>query len=549
LKHTYLKFSLLAGIVIGTFAGHAQCTGGTAEGVTLTPTAVWQTVTTHSDKYYKFNAIAGDVYIFSYCSCDGGVLNYAADLTIDSVNGGVAVVGNYQSSNFNEAGAYNYSPCSTQVTWKCNVTGVYDVLTNVDYCAVTTGKTATMAYIQIPPTVCYSVSSPAYAFDAYGTGTDFQNTGIDDAFAKGIPIGFQFCYNSIFYDSVILSTNGYIIFKHKNHCDSIVPKAQNFSSYTTEPQPFNDVTQTVFSSPAVMFPWEDLYPVLGGTLKYKVYGVAPNRHLTITLNDVPLFQCNAKLITTQVQLFETTYKIQINSDTIPRCASWTPGGNPVIALVDSTGFAAVVPAGRNQNTNWVEHQQSWLFTPTGCCPVPLPVELIDFSCSGVSNGIALNWMTATETNNRFFTIQHSLDGINFTTIAQIPGAGNSTDTRNYTYTDTNTLGGINYYRLLQTDFDGKTKTFNTTSCTSGKVLPGTIFPNPASGSFTVCLGPSQNVQTLTIYDLVGRKVQSQQFDPADDYQNHIILVPNLKGLYFVELTGGQENVIRKVVLK
>ena len=548
MKHIYATFSLLAGLVLYTVTGHAQCTGGTAETTTLTPTNVWQTVTTHSHKYYKFNAVAGDVYIFSYCSCDGGSVAFAVDLTIDSTNGANAVIGaDNSSSNFSEDN--DGSPCSAQVSWKCSVSGVYDVLTNVDYCANTTGKTATMAYIQVPPSVCYTVTNPAYTFDPYATGTDFVNTGIDDGFANSIPIGFQFCYNSIFYDSVLLSTNGYIVFKKKNHCDSIVPNAYNFSSYTTETIPFSTTTQTIFTAPSVMFPWQDLYPVIGGTLKYSTYGVAPNRRLTISLNAIPLYLCNAMHTTSQVQLYETSYKIEVNYDSIAYCATWSEGGQGVIGLLDSTGYAAVVPTGRNHTPNWSAKKQSWLFTPGACCPTPLPVELMDFSCAPANNGITLYWRTASETNNRFFTIQHSMDGISFTTIYQTPGAGNSTTDRSYSYTDTNTLGGTNYYRLQQTDFDGKTQTFNVTSCTSARQIAGNIFPNPASGSFTITIGSSQEPQTLAMYDVVGRKVYSQQIAPNGEFINYTVNVPNLKGLYLVEITGGQQSIIRRLLLK
>ncbi len=537
-------YTLIFILCFYSFAANAQCSGGTLQGA-ITPTAAWQTITTHSDKYLTFAGTAGTVYIFSYCSCDGGSCNYAVDLTIDTNTTGFTVYGNNFSTNYN---ADNSSVgCSTTITWRCNANATYRVLTNVDPCAATTGKTATMAYIAINPSVCYTVTNPAYTFDTYNSGTAFTGTGIDDGFANTIPIGFQFCYNGIFYDSVIMSTNGYIIFKQGN-CDSLKKKSGNFSSYTTCNIPFTDGTTTAWTTPAVMFPWIDAYPVAGGTLVHKIYGVAPNRHLTISWNKVPLFQCTGKKITTQVQLYETNYKIQVNYDTVPYCASWGPGGSGTLGLVDSTGFAAVVAPGRQRSNLWRASQQSWLFTPS-CCPVPLPVQLTGFTCSPAGNGINLFWGTATEVNNRYFTLQRSLDGINFTTIWQGPGAGNSDKYRSYSYLDTNTMSGTNYYRLQQTDFDGKTTTFNTISCTSGKQMAGNIFPNPASESFTVTIGPSDNTQTLTIYDLVGRAVHTENFDPQSGFENHVVHVPSLKGVYFVEITGWAQSIIRKVVLK
>ncbi len=64
----------------------------------------------------------------------------------------------------------------------------------------------------------------------------------------------------------------------------------------------------------------------------------------------------------------------------------------------------------------------------------LPVELLDFSAKEDMESINLEWSTATETNNDFFTVYHSYDEINFEPIKNIEGAGNSSQTRNYNYT-------------------------------------------------------------------------------------------------------------------
>src|SRR6185369_10915916 len=40
---------------------------------------------------------------------------------------------------------------------------------------------------------------------------------------------------------------------------------------------------------------------------------------------------------------------------------------------------------------------------------PLPVNFIDFTGKGIQGQTHLKWSTASETNNDFFSIQHSLD--------------------------------------------------------------------------------------------------------------------------------------------
>jgi len=86
----------------------------------------------------------------------------------------------------------------------------------------------------------------------------------------------------------------------------------------------------------------------------------------------------------------------------------------------------------------------------------LPITLISFEVAvNEDNEVKLDWTTATEVNNSFYTIERSTDGINFETVANIDGAGNSNAVLFYTYVDTKPVNGLSFYRLKQTDFNGE----------------------------------------------------------------------------------------------
>ena len=87
----------------------------------------------------------------------------------------------------------------------------------------------------------------------------------------------------------------------------------------------------------------------------------------------------------------------------------------------------------------------------------LPVRWLSFTASNVEqNKAQLQWTTATEQNNRGFTIQRSTDAQTYINIGFVPasGGGNSNASRQYQFKDANPLNGINYYRLQQMDVDG-----------------------------------------------------------------------------------------------
>jgi hypothetical protein len=68
--------------------------------------------------------------------------------------------------------------------------------------------------------------------------------------------------------------------------------------------------------------------------------------------------------------------------------------------------------------------------------------------------VDLNWVTASETNNDFFTVERSTDAQQFEAVSTKNGAGNSSSILYYNDKDFQPLQGISYYRLRQTDFNG-----------------------------------------------------------------------------------------------
>lgn len=86
----------------------------------------------------------------------------------------------------------------------------------------------------------------------------------------------------------------------------------------------------------------------------------------------------------------------------------------------------------------------------------LPVTLISFDAKPKANkSVELKWSTASEIGNAFFTIERSLNGREFTPIANIQGSGDSDDIIHYSFEDLFPRNGTSYYRLKQNDFNGE----------------------------------------------------------------------------------------------
>lgn len=137
------------------------------------------------------------------------------------------------------------------------------------------------------------------------------------------------------------------------------------------------------------------------------------------------------------------------------------------------------------------------------CPgIALPIELLSFAGECKQNSINLKWTTASETNNDFFTIERSLDGLNFEIIGKLKGGGNSNKVLNYSFM---TLPGTFYYRLKQTDFNGvfKYSKFIYVNCQTHESLSIKVYPNPGTNELTLEKVTDKDVINFEIINVLG----------------------------------------------
>ncbi len=187
---------------------------------------------------------------------------------------------------------------------------------------------------------------------------------------------------------------------------------------------------------------------------------------------------------------------------------------------------------------------------------PLPVTLISFTASPVPNGIELNWSTATELNNDYFTLEHSVDGMQYSIVDNIDGAGNSNEVINYSYMDENPLPGTSYYRLTQTDFDGTEKIFSSISInndgTSFALSVVNVYPNPFTGYFSITYNCDSKCTTLLeVRNSEGKLIFTEPL-PSSPGMNHFDFNRNTKlpnGIYFVALSQGKNKTEARRIIK
>lgn len=167
---------------------------------------------------------------------------------------------------------------------------------------------------------------------------------------------------------------------------------------------------------------------------------------------------------------------------------------------------------------------------------PLPIELIYFDVSlAIDNTVDISWQTASETNNDFFTIERSLDVIDWQILNQVNGAGNSTQPINYECKDNQPHIGISYYRLKQTDFDGQFEYSEIQSISIvTQVHEVNIYPNPSDDKIRI-ESSFFELQDLTLYNSLGQNVSHLiQFIEISPSVFELNLSKLRNGLYFLK---------------
>ncbi len=185
--------------------------------------------------------------------------------------------------------------------------------------------------------------------------------------------------------------------------------------------------------------------------------------------------------------------------------------------------------------------------------LPLPIELISFNAKAINNAyVQLGWVTQTEINNNFFTIERTKDGVNFEVVGIVDGAGNSTMIKNYNAEDTEPYLGTSYYRLKQTDYDQNFSYSNLVSVNIESQFDGAaIYPNPVSGNSQLTFNSSiSGGYTISLFDISGRLIFDEQLNSVEGVNNINLDTEDLgQGVYFIKLQTGLESRVLKLIKK
>lgn len=191
--------------------------------------------------------------------------------------------------------------------------------------------------------------------------------------------------------------------------------------------------------------------------------------------------------------------------------------------------------------------QFMLAAPT----IVIPVNLLSFDAKANGRSIQLNWNTATESNNKGFVVERSLNAVDFEKIGWVDGRINSNQVSYYNYTDNFVQPGLLYhYRLRQTDLDQREQI---SAIRQARVksagIEVSVSPNPAKDMVRIFVAGTSGLADINILNAAGQVVKSWKQRNVTSAPANFVTQGLSTGIYMLQVVMPGSTTVNKLIIR
>ncbi|MFN7312204.1 MAG: T9SS type A sorting domain-containing protein [Bacteroidota bacterium] len=176
------------------------------------------------------------------------------------------------------------------------------------------------------------------------------------------------------------------------------------------------------------------------------------------------------------------------------------------------------------------------------CNVALPVVFVNVGAKVKNGAVLVEWTTASESNNKGFVVQRSIDGRYFEDLAFVRGAGNSKTSNTYQFID-EVLDGAAYYRIKQVDYDGAVS-FSETVSVEQELLWKDLNAYPVPFNDQIIISGIQGEATTLAWEIYNVQGMLMKEGRSMTHDRKLVL-SNLEGLsegvYYLTINNNGEK--------
>lgn len=177
------------------------------------------------------------------------------------------------------------------------------------------------------------------------------------------------------------------------------------------------------------------------------------------------------------------------------------------------------------------------------CAIVLPVSWLSFTAERTGDVALLNWETASEENNDYFSVERLNENGYYVSLGTVDGNGTTSLQNIYHFYDENPFEGTNYYRIRQVDYNGN----NTVS----PVRTVEFGPDESFNAYSYLDGElyfhQQNYvgnTTIIVFAEDGREVS--RLVTAEE--SGILDRPRASGIYFIRFENREGVIVTKQLI-
>lgn len=185
--------------------------------------------------------------------------------------------------------------------------------------------------------------------------------------------------------------------------------------------------------------------------------------------------------------------------------------------------------------------------------VPLPVTMLAYTATVLPGPpeVRVDWTTSLEQNIKYFILQRSPDGRQFSNIdtvtpPNLPGNGHS-----YSYTDHSPFPNNDFYRLTEVDLDGKIDYYGIleVSLPASGTAGLRVSPNPSTGNvFLELVRPELGTLQISLVDIQGRTLKNWTYEKQSRIWNQSLNLAGIaSGSYFIRIQGPAFREVQQVI--
>jgi len=178
--------------------------------------------------------------------------------------------------------------------------------------------------------------------------------------------------------------------------------------------------------------------------------------------------------------------------------------------------------------------------------IGLPVKLEEYKVAKRQTDVVVNWKTSGEMDVKYFSVEYSLDGIQFVSLKNMESKGKGGNGAEYKFIHTTPVKGIQYYRLVEYNLDGSKTYFSTRSVSFDGILNLVqVLPNRVHDKVTayVVQGLYQQVQLM---DNTGRTLYVKDLSSQSTELN-LGMKSYAAGIYYLRFIGKNTVITKRFV--